>query len=228
MTSKKFNHLWKDIPKIKQVNSGEGRVYEIDGVGSFPSITTVLSKTKDKSSIIRWRKRVGEETANRITVSATRRGTSMHKLCEDYLSNKTLDLTADTTGELLFRSIRPQLDHIDNIRCLETSLHSKILKVAGTVDCVAELDGKLTVIDFKTSTKPKKTEWINEYFMQGCFYLVAYRELTGEMPEQVSILISVQDGSIQNFTLEKKEIINYTEMLKEKIEEYYGSVNKSV
>jgi genome maintenance exonuclease 1 len=141
------------------------------------------------------------------------------------LSNEVLDLSADTTGELLFRSIRPQLDHIDNVRCLETPLFSHILKVAGTVDCIAELDGKLTVIDFKTSTKPKKTEWIEDYFMQGCFYLIAYREITQEMPEQISILISVQDGSIQNFTLTKKDIIHYTNMLKERIEEYYGSIN---
>jgi genome maintenance exonuclease 1 len=225
MTSKKFNHLWKDIPKIKQVNSEEGRLYEVNGESAYPSITTVLSKTKDKGPLLRWRKRVGEEHANRVTISATRRGTSMHKLCESYLSNEVLDLSADTTGELLFRSIRPQLDHIDNVRCLETPLFSHILKVAGTVDCIAELDGKLTVIDFKTSTKPKKTEWIEDYFMQGCFYLIAYREITQEMPEQISILISVQDGSIQNFTLTKKDIIHYTNMLKERIEEYYGSIN---
>ena len=225
MTSKKFNHLWKDIPKIKQVNSDEGRLYEVNGENAYPSITTVLSKTKDKGPIIRWRKRVGEEHANRVTISATRRGTSMHKLCESYLSNEVLDLSSDTTGELLFRSIRPQLDHIDNVRCLETPLFSHILKVAGTVDCIAELDGKLTVIDFKTSTKPKKTEWIEDYFMQGCFYLIAYREITEEMPEQISILISVQDGSLQNFTLTKKDIIHYTNMLKERIEEYYGSIN---
>ena len=225
MTSKKFNHLWKDIPKIKQVNSEEGRLYEVNGESAYPSITTVLSKTKDKGPLLRWRKRVGEEHANRVTISATRRGTSMHKLCESYLSNEVLDLSADTTGELLFRSIRPQLDHIDNVRCLETTLFSHILKVAGTVDCIAELDGKLTVIDFKTSTKPKKTEWIEDYFMQGCFYLIAYREITQEMPEQISILISVQDGSIQNFTLTKKDIIHYTNMLKERIEEYYGSIN---
>ena len=87
MTSKKFNHLWKDIPKIKQVNSEEGRLYEVNGESAYPSITTVLSKTKDKGPLLRWRKRVGEEHANRVTISATRRGTSMHKLCESYLSN---------------------------------------------------------------------------------------------------------------------------------------------
>lgn len=220
--SKKFNHLWKEIPKIKQRNSGEGRVYEINGVVSYPSITTVLSKTSDKSSLIAWRKRVGEEQASRVTRAATTRGTSMHKLCENYLLNEELDDLGSTSGEFLFRGIRSELDLIDNIRCLETPLHSHILKVAGTVDCIAEYDGKLSIIDFKTANKPKKEHWIEDYFIQGCFYFISYRELTGEMPEQVCILISVQDGTTQNFTLTKKEIIKYTNILKERIDTYNG------
>lgn len=220
---KKFNHLWKEIPKIKQKNGGvNGRVYEINSKISYPSITTVLSKTSDKSSLVKWRKRVGEKEATRVTVAATTRGTSMHKLCEDYLLNQPLDDLGSTSGEFLFRGIRPELDLIDNIRCLETPLHSNFLKVAGTVDCIAEYNGKLSIIDFKTSIRPKKIEWIKDYFLQGCFYFMAYRELTGEMPEQVCILISVQDGSTQIFTLLKKDIIKYTNELKERISIYNG------
>ena len=111
--SKKFNHLWKEIPKIKQRNSGEGRVYEIDGMVSYPSITTVLSKTSDKSSLVAWRKRVGEEQASKVTRAATTRGTSMHKLCENYLLNEELDDLGSTSGEFLFRGIRSELDLID-------------------------------------------------------------------------------------------------------------------
>ena len=220
---KKFNHLWKEIPKIKQKNGGEnGRVYEINQKTSYPSITTVLSKTSDKSSLVKWRKRVGEEQANKVTKAATTRGTSMHKLCEDYLLNEPLDDLGSTSGEFLFRGIRPELDLIDNVRCLETPLYSNILKVAGTVDCIAEYKGKLSIIDFKTSNRTKKVEWIKDYFLQGCFYFIAYRELVGEMPEQVCILISVQDGSKQIFTLSKKDIIKYTNQLKERITLYNG------
>jgi len=223
MMLKKFNHLWKEIPKIKQINSEDkGRVYEINSKISYPSITTVLSKTSDKSSLVKWRKRVGEEQARKVTKAATTRGTSMHKLCEDYLLNEPLDDLGSTSGEFLFRGIRPKLDLIDNVRCLETQLHSNILKVAGTVDCIAEYEGKLSVIDFKTSIRPKKEIWIRDYFLQGCFYFMAYRELVGEMPFQVCILISVQDGTTQTFTLNKKDIIKYTNELKERIDKYNG------
>ena len=224
---KKFNHRWKDIPKIKEVNSETGRLYEVASNTAYPSITTVLSKTSDKSNLIRWRKRVGEDHANKITKAATTRGTSMHQLCENYLLNEPLDDLGSTSGELLFRGIRPQLNDIDNIRCLETPLFSTIFKVAGTVDCIAEYKNKLSVIDFKTSAREKKTEWIEDYFIQGCFYFMAYRELTGEMPEQVCIMISVQDGTMQNFTLSPYDVIKYTNLLKERIKEYNGIINRA-
>ena len=224
---KKFNHRWKDIPKIKQVNSETGRLYEVASNTAYPSITTVLSKTSDKSNLIRWRKRGGEDHANKITKAATTRGTSMHQLCENYLLNEPLDDLGSTSGELLFRGIRPQLNDIDNIRCLETPLFSTIFKVAGTVDCIAEYKNKLSVIDFKTSAREKKTEWIEDYFIQGCFYFMAYRELTGEMPEQVCIMISVQDGTMQNFTLSPYDVIKYTNLLKERIKEYNGIINRA-
>jgi hypothetical protein len=151
----------------------------------------------------------------------------MHQLCENYLLNEPLDDLGSTSGELLFRGIRPQLNDIDNIRCLETPLFSTIFKVAGTVDCIAEYKNKLSVIDFKTSAREKKTEWIEDYFIQGCFYFMAYRELTGEMPEQVCIMISVQDGTMQNFTLSPYDVIKYTNLLKERIKEYNGIINRA-
>ena len=152
---------------------------------------------------------------------ATRRGTSMHKLCEQYLKNEEVE-DDNLDGTMMFKSIRPILDRIDNVRCLETPVYSHTFGVAGTVDCIAELDGELAVIDFKTSNKPKKEEWIDGYFIQGCFYFWSYYEITGEMPDKVAILISVQDGSTQEFILTKSDIKKYTEELKKRTEAYYN------
>ena len=224
---KKFNHKWATIPKLKQINSDGGRKYLIEGTEvKYPSITTVLSKTSDTSSLIAWRNRVGVEQATKISTMATRRGTSMHKLCEQYLLNEETD-DDNLDGNMLFKSIRPHLDDFDNVRCLEAPLYSHTFKVAGTVDCIAEVDGKLTIVDFKTANKPKKVEWIENYFMQGCFYFWSYYEITGEMPEQILILISVQDGSIQKFYLTKKDIIKYTEQLKQTMEKYYNVITNT-
>ena len=219
--SKKFNHKWAALPKLKQVNRQTGRKYETeDGLESYPSITTVLGKTKDQTPIKKWRKRVGEANANKISAMATRRGTSMHKLCEQYLLNEKID-DDNFDGNLLFLGIKPHLERLDNVRALESRLISRKLSVAGTVDCIAEYDGELAIIDFKTSSKPKKLEYIEDYLLQGAFYFTAYYELTGELAKKITILISVQDGTVQTFELKGKDIIEQVEKLKIRIKEYY-------
>lgn len=220
MMLKKFKHNWVQLPKLKQINSDNGRKYAVDEETKYPSITTVLGKTKDLSYLKEWRKRVGEEHANKVTAAATSRGTSMHKLCEDYLLNQDLDDLGSTSGELLFRGIRPYLDRIDNVRALESGLFSHKLHVAGTVDCIADYDGELTIIDFKTAKAAKRESYIHDYFMQGAFYFTSFYELTGELPKQILVLISVQDGSVQEFFVKGKEIIYWTEQLKERIKKY--------
>ena len=220
MMLKKFKHNWVTLPKLKQINSEDGRKYAVNEKVKYPSITTVLGKTKDLSYLKEWRKRVGEEHANKVTAAATSRGTSMHKLCEDYLLNQDLDDLGSTSGELLFRGIRPYLDRIDNVRALESGLFSHKLHVAGTVDCIADYDGELTIIDFKTAKSAKRESYIHDYFMQGAFYFTSFYELTGELPKQILVLISVQDGSVQEFFVKGKEIIHWTEQLKERIKKY--------
>ena len=220
MTLKKFNHNWIDLPKLKQINTEEGRRYAVNEKIKYPSITTVLSKTKDLRPLLEWRKRVGEEHANKVTKAATTRGTSMHKLCENYLLNEALDDLGSTSGELLFRGIRPLLDRIDNVRALESGLFSHKLHVAGTVDCIADYDGELSIIDFKTAKSSKRESYIHDYFMQGAFYFTSFYEITGELPKQILILISVQDGSVQEFSIRGKDIIHWTEELKKRIKKY--------
>lgn len=224
-----FQHKLVSIPKLKQITKPEGRRYLIEGTETYyPSITTVLGSVSDKSGLIAWRQRVGEEKANAISRNATTRGTSMHQLCEDYLRNNPLDDLGSPSGNMLFRGIRPLLDNINNVRCLEAALYSTRFKVAGTVDCIAEYKGKLTVIDFKTANKPKQEKWIQNYFKQGCFYFWAYYELTGELPEQIAILISVEDGTNQEFILEAKDVIKYSKLLEKDVEAYYYNYDNYV
>jgi len=222
MSRKAFKHNFLAVPKLEQSNLESGRVYVGEGF-SFPSITTVLSKTKDTSFLRKWKAKVGEEAAARITSAANRRGTAMHSLCERYLLNEDLGTLGYTQGELLFRAIRQHLDEFEEIRALETRLFSKRLKVAGSVDCVAVVGGVLTVIDFKTSSKEKQEEYIEDYFLQGCFYLNAFWELSGDLPRQVRILIALENGSTQVFDLRGSRIVEYTKLLEQRIESYYAN-----
>lgn len=230
----KYDHSWVTLPKLKQITTPEGRRYtDEDGTEfAYPSITTVLGDTADKSGLLAWRKRVGEAQANAVSRAATTRGTSMHKLCERYLKNEPTDapmpsgdedkdflnvLTGDwTAGQLMFAHIRPALEKLNNIRALESALYSHKIGIAGTVDCIAEHNGELAIVDFKTSKRPKRRDMIEDYFMQGAFYFMAYNELTGEMPKKIVIMISVQDGTLQEFEIKGKEVIQYCEMLFER------------
>ena len=220
-----FTHIEKKVLDLPRSEDEDGRKYQTpDGI-KYPSITTVLGETADKSALFAWKKRVGEEKAAAISLAATTRGTAMHDLCEQYLSNETLS-NDSVAGNYMFLGIRPALDRINNVRLLEAPLYSDALKVAGTVDCIAELDNKLAVIDFKTSRKPKSEAWIEDYFMQAAFYNMAYYEMYKELPKQLSILISVQDGSYQEFTKSGKDMIYWTERLKTRIAMYYNKIEE--
>ena len=229
-----FEHKWASLPKLKQITTPNGRRYtDVEGTEfAYPSITTVLGDTSDKTGLYEWRKRVGEEKANAISRAATTRGTSMHKLCERYLKNEDVDapmptgdedadflevLTGDwNAGQLMFAHIRPGLDKLDNIRVLESALYSHAIGIAGTVDCIAEHNGELAVVDFKTSKRPKKREMIQDYFLQGCFYAMAYHERTGEIVKKIVIMISVQDGTLQEYEIRGSEIVEYCKKLFER------------
>ena len=157
---KTFTHQPVDeLPKLLRENI-DGKRYYISPTGEkYPSITTVLSKNNNEG-IIAWRKKVGEAKANHIASEAARRGTAVHKLIEDYLNNEELSDTSGVLPLALFTVMKEELDKIDNIQIQEGSMYSDKYKVAGQVDCIAEYDGKLCVIDFKTSTREKKEDKI--------------------------------------------------------------------
>ena len=223
---KKFNFVDLDkskLPVTKGKKIDGFRFYDIDGK-AYPSITTVLGIQK-KAQLQEWRDKIGENVANWEMGRAARRGKATHLLIEQYIKG----LTPSERGVLplgLFRLIKPYVDQIDNIHCLETIMYSKKLTIAGQVDCIAEYNGKLSVIDFKTANKERQESWIENYFMQTSAYAQMYEELFGKEIEQIVILLASEDGSVQSFIKEKKD---YMDKLKKSINDfykYYEELNK--
>jgi genome maintenance exonuclease 1 len=186
-----FNHIHVELPKLKRVTSEDGtRVYETPTGKKYPSVTTVTGLLK-KKAILEWRKRVGEEEANRISSTAARRGTRLHTLCEKHLLNENVPVNMFDME--MWNSVKPHLSDIDNIYALESSLYSNHLEVAGTVDCIAEYKGKLSVIDFKTSRRLKTRDDIHDYFIQCSAYAVAFEEMTGKPVSRLVVIMGVDN-----------------------------------
>lgn len=184
-------HIHHDVPKLVRATAPDGsRVYETPSGAAYPSVTSVTG-LHNKQAILEWRQRVGEEVANQISRRAATRGTRIHTLCEKYLSNE--EVSPDFFDTYMWKTFESQLARIDNIHCLETQLYSDHLEVAGTVDCIAEFDGKLSVIDFKTSSKVKTKDQISNYFMQCSAYAVAFEERTKVPVPNIVIIMGVDD-----------------------------------
>lgn len=199
-----FLHI-DETPLIKDkfnlsVEEGKGgRRYITPEGNKYPSITTVLS-IRSKDSIQEWKNRVGEEESNRVSKRASTRGTKIHSMIEDYLNNIPLDLNKEMPiYRFNFNSIKPELDKIQCVYHQEVALYSDIFKIAGRVDCIGVYDGVLSVIDFKTSSKMKTSDMIENYFIQASFYAAAYYEMTGLAIKQIVILIATDEGKPQIF-----------------------------
>lgn len=201
-----FSHVSVSLDKIKRVDFEGKRIYKTPTGEMYPSVTSVTS-LHNKDSIIAWRKRVGEAEANRISTKAASRGTRMHSLCEDYLNNKPFkNPMPDAYG--MFKSIQPILDkYITNVHAIEAPLYSHHLKVAGTVDCIANFDNRLSIIDFKTSNKQKSEEYIQNYFMQCSAYSVMFEERTGIPVPRLVVIIAVADDHPQIFVKKRDDYI---------------------
>ena len=219
-----FKHLnIHSFPILKATTTQQGRRYLVDGA-MWPSVTTVIGHSK-KKAILEWRNKVGEEEANKISKRASTRGNKCHKLCELYLENKSITKYKDDPLSMgLFYQIKPYLDSIDNIHALEAPLCSSLLKMAGRVDCIAEYNGELAIIDFKTSTKYKREEWIHDYFAQETAYAIMFQELTGLAPKKLVTIIACETGEPQIFEIYDK--FKYARKLREYIDAYrsaYGN-----
>lgn len=202
----KFQHVDIELPKLQREVIDGVRFYKIDDIEEpfkAVSITSVISHY-NKEIFEKWRKRVGEDEANKVTRQATSRGTDAHTLIEHHLLNKELP-QVQPISEYLFKIAKPELDRINNIYTLEGSLYSKFLGVAGTVDCIAEFDGELSIIDFKTSKKPKPREWIDHYFVQCCAYACMLHELTGIPVKKFVIIMTCTNGEVVVYEERDKE-----------------------
>jgi|TARA_B110000902_G_scaffold186796_1_gene211405 genome maintenance exonuclease 1 len=196
----------QDFANDKTAPDGSRKYFTETGA-AYPSVTTVLGyQTRD--SILQWRKRVGAEEADRISRQASTRGTKIHEMCEKKLDNEAVNHGNMSLIDVqMWRSFQPILERIDNIHAQEIALYSDHLRLAGRVDCIGEFDGKLSVIDFKTSRKPKKEEWITNYFSQAAAYSIMYEERTGIAINRSVILIAVEEEDPQVFIARRDKYV---------------------
>jgi genome maintenance exonuclease 1 len=180
------------------------------------SITSVTSHF-NKHVFVEWRKKVGDAEANRITKRATTRGTATHELIEKYLLNEEVVMDNPST-KMLFTQSKKVLQNINNIYALEKSLYSNELGVAGTVDCIAEYNGELSIIDFKTAAKPKPREWIENYFVQAAAYACMFYELTDIPVKKLVILMTCENGEVTVY--EEYDKMKYMKLLVKYIEKF--------
>jgi|TARA_Y100000310_G_C20476470_1_gene712662 genome maintenance exonuclease 1 len=193
-----FEHVDIDLPKLRRKTIDGVRYYTVED-HPMVSITSVTSHY-NKEIFKKWRARVGDEEANRISKRSTTRGTQTHELIESHLLNK--EVVFEQPGpKMLFLQAKKALGNINRIYALEESLYSKELGVAGTVDCIAEYTGEsgepeLAIIDFKTAAKPKPRDWIENYFVQAAAYGCMFYELTGIPVKKLVIIMTCENGEV--------------------------------
>lgn len=215
-----FNHIELNLPELERETIDGVRYYKIQNetdLKKLVSITSVISHYK-KDFFNNWRKRVGVEEADRITRKATSRGTDMHTLVEHHLKNEKYQGDVLPISDMLFKIAKPALNRINNIHALEGSLYSLFLGIAGTVDCIAEFDGELSIIDFKTSAKPKPREWIEGYFVQCCAYACMLHEMTGLTVKKFVIIMACENGEVEVY--EERDKAKYIRLLTKYIKKF--------
>ena len=216
-----FDHVKCDLPKLDRETIDGVRYYSVpdeDELLKLVSITSITSHY-NKEIFINWRKKVGNEEADKITKAATGRGTDMHTLTEHYLLNEELPKVRPIS-DFLFKIAKPKLNLINSIYTLEGSLYSKQLGIAGTVDCIAEYNGELSIIDFKTSKKPKPRDWIEHYFVQAMAYGCMFYELTGISIKKLVIIMACENGEC--IVYEENDKAKYIKLLTEYISKFVG------
>jgi len=193
-----FTHILNtfDFSQIQETNFEGKRHYRVEGE-LYPSITTILSAQKNEG-LMRWRESIGSDVANFETRRAANRGKIFHKIVEDYLNNKkTLDYKSDILPYGLFNLVKKEIDRVDNIHNLEVTLYSKKYKIAGRADCIAEFDGLLSVIDFKSANRAKKEEQLTTHAIQETAYSIMWEEMTKIPIEQIVTIVTCENGETQ-------------------------------
>ena len=213
-----FTHKPVNLPELKTTTINDKRYYITNVGNKYPSITTVLS-SRGKEGIEKWRKRVGDDAANAINRKATNRGTKFHTIVEEFLDNK--DVSTHRKDFLIYEMFLHMKNtlvvSVNNIRAQECGLYSNKYKVAGRVDCIAEYDGVLSIIDFKTSKRKRKDEWNENYYIQSSAYAEMFEERTETPIEQIVILVVTEDGEVEAFVKSKSK---YLPLLSEAVDNF--------
>jgi len=208
-----FNHVPVELKTNLTTKEIDGKRYYLTEDGNaYPSVTTVTGWEK-REFFAEWRRKNPEESKRVL-----RRGNKFHSIIESYLNNEQINPDNYSPGEYyLFTQLKQELNKIDNIRALEKPLQSSLLGLAGRVDCIAEYNQQLSIIDFKTCSAEKDKSSIKEYFMQATAYAIMFQEQTGIPVKNIVILMSCEDGSTTVF---EENPLNYTKQLKEIIESF--------
>ena len=216
-----------EFPELVVHNIRGMRFYEAPDGNKYPSITTVLSKQPGKQEgLQKWRERIGEEQARLVSGKAARRGTAFHNICEDYL-NGVEDITHHKEKNFLaycmFGEMKSHLDDkIKKVVLQEQTMYSPKYRVAGRCDFIGVYGDTLAVVDFKTTTTPKKEEWIDDYFIQCAAYGSMYEEHTGEAIENIVIMMVAEDGQVQIF---EKKTKDYLPALEQYMDDFYTNLD---
>lgn len=219
-----FNHV--GCPPLQELNAVtdevKGRFYTTPEGNEYPSITTVLGQTSDKSWLKEWKESLGEKVAAKETARCADRGETVHSLAERYLNNEQYILDGNTMENVkMFNQLKMRLRKINNIRTQEAPLYSDFLGIAGRVDCVGEYKGQLCIIDFKTSNGIKTRDMVGDYFLQCTAYALMWYELTGERIDHLTILMAVEKSAVSMIFQDK--IDKYVKPLQQRIDTFYQS-----
>ena len=207
--------------EMKRLMEDQVRYYQVDGDVTYPSVTSIISFIS-REKFASWRAKVGEKEANRITKHATTRGTKLHRVFEEYLQNgdyKSLSEYQTPLVNLMFNSAKSELDkRLSNIYQQETNMYSDRLCLAGTVDLICDVDGELSIVDFKTSEKTKPEEWLEDYFVQLSAYWAMFSEKTGVVPKKLVVFLVAESGEVQ--IVERTNPLDYLKTLRDYVSKF--------
>ncbi|HUU49134.1 MAG TPA: PD-(D/E)XK nuclease family protein [Nitrosopumilaceae archaeon] len=216
----KFNHVPVNFTQSELIEKDDGHYYQTPSGIIYPSITTILQKTQTlekQQSLQNWKEQ--EIAADYITQQAALIGSETHKLIENYLNGIEHSEKFRLFSEAHFNNLLPFVDKINDIHGIELRLYSNKMKLAGTSDCIAEYDGKLSIIDYKTKRSNQREEWLTDHFIQATSYGEMFRELTGIKVEQIVILVSSEKNTRIEFI---KNPDDYHELLEQRLDQFYS------
>tara|TARA_R110001606_G_scaffold381918_5_gene543413 strand:- start:3346 stop:4017 length:672 start_codon:yes stop_codon:yes gene_type:complete len=216
-----------DYPALRRETQKNGkRQYVGDSGKPVPSVTTVLSDTGDKTALINWRKRVGDEEANRVSRESAGLGTKVHNAIEKYILQEEYEIKGNNFISVMAESMTTEminngLTKVDELWGVEVGLIAEGL-YAGTSDAIGIYEGEEAIIDFKTSKKIKPRKWIEDYFMQGCAYALAHNEMMGTEIRKVVILMVDRESNFKEYTIKDEEFDEYCDKWSDRLADYYS------